>query len=87
MIPRQDFTHLETPFLTSTGLYTIVKMPSLMNGVYNAVFRRNYIFLGTVFVGAFAMEIAFDTATNKVWDTINKGRQWKDIRHKYIESE
>ncbi|KAH0605998.1 uncharacterized protein H6S33_004455, partial [Morchella sextelata] len=55
--------------------------------IYNALFRRNYVFVGSVFVGAFAFEILFDQATDKLWDNINKGRQWKDIRHRYVEEE
>jgi len=30
--------------------------------------------------------MAFDTASNKVWDNINKGRQWKDIKSKYVQA-
>ncbi|KAK4193489.1 ubiquinol-cytochrome C reductase [Podospora australis] len=48
------------------------------------LFRRNYTMLGAVFAGAFAFEMGYDTLMNKVWDNNNKGRQWKDIRHKYI---
>ncbi|OBT66670.1 hypothetical protein VE03_03911 [Pseudogymnoascus sp. 23342-1-I1] len=48
--------------------------------------RRNYVFLGTVFAGAFAFEMTFDSVTDSLWDNINKGRQWKDIRAKYIEA-
>lgn len=29
----------------------------------------------------------FDQGTDKLWDNLNKGRQWKDIRHKYVEEE
>ncbi|MCJ1483066.1 hypothetical protein MMC06_003232 [Schaereria dolodes] len=29
----------------------------------------------------------FDRAIEKFWDTTNKGRQWKDIRSKYVESD
>ncbi|GAD93638.1 ubiquinol-cytochrome C reductase complex, subunit X, putative [Paecilomyces variotii No. 5] len=50
------------------------------------LFRRNAVFLASVFSGAFAFELAFDGASNKVWDYINQGRQWKDIRHKYIQA-
>ncbi|KAH8603007.1 cytochrome b-c1 complex subunit 9 [Bisporella sp. PMI_857] len=53
---------------------------------YNFLVRRNYVFLGVVFAGAFGFEMAFDRASDKVWDSINKGRQWKDIRAKYVES-
>ncbi|KAH8910934.1 ubiquinol-cytochrome C reductase [Coniochaeta sp. PMI_546] len=53
--------------------------------VYNLFFRRNYTMLGVVFASAFAWEMAFDTSMNNLWDKINKGRQWKDIRAKYVE--
>lgn len=29
----------------------------------------------------------FDQATDKLWDRLNKGKQWKDIRHKYVDDE
>ncbi|KAF9976236.1 hypothetical protein BGZ73_008943 [Actinomortierella ambigua] len=50
---------------------------------YNTIVKRNSIFLTTIFVSAFAMEMAFDTISDRIWDNINKGRQWKDIAHKY----
>ncbi|KAI1173858.1 cytochrome b-c1 complex subunit 9 [Nemania sp. FL0916] len=53
--------------------------------LYNALFRRNFQMLGVVFVSAFAFEMAYDTGMNNVWDSLNKGRQWKDIRSKYVE--
>ncbi|WFD20467.1 hypothetical protein MCAP1_002711 [Malassezia caprae] len=40
--------------------------------------------VGTIFAGAFGFGIAFDTLTEKWWDHHNKGKQWKDIRHKYL---
>ncbi|KZT57105.1 hypothetical protein CALCODRAFT_483461 [Calocera cornea HHB12733] len=52
--------------------------------LYNAFFRRNSVFVSTVFVGAFAFSLGFDTAINRVWDNWNKGKQWKDIRAKYV---
>ncbi|KAF3076945.1 hypothetical protein CFAM422_000602 [Trichoderma lentiforme] len=27
----------------------------------------------------------FNATMNNIWDSNNRGRQWKDIRHKYIE--
>ncbi|KAK7509983.1 uncharacterized protein IWZ02DRAFT_437490 [Phyllosticta citriasiana] len=30
---------------------------------------------------------AFDTASDSLWNNINKGRQWKDIKHQYLEKE
>ncbi|KAK0657475.1 cytochrome b-c1 complex subunit 9 [Cercophora newfieldiana] len=55
--------------------------------LYNTLLRKNYVFVGAVFVGAFGFEMFFDTRMNKVWDSINRGRQWKDIRSKYVEDE
>ncbi|PUU73894.1 cytochrome b-c1 complex subunit 9, partial [Tuber borchii] len=57
----------------------------LSQSIYNAIFRRNYVFVGSVFAGAFAFEILFDQGTDRIWDNINRGRQWKDIRAKYVE--
>ncbi|CAG8899324.1 unnamed protein product [Penicillium egyptiacum] len=30
---------------------------------------------------------AFDITSNKVWDSWNHGRQWKDIKHRYMVKE
>ncbi|KAH6651135.1 cytochrome b-c1 complex subunit 9 [Chaetomium tenue] len=57
----------------------------MATAIYNTLFRRNWTMLGAVFVGAFAFEIGYDNVMNKVWDNNNRGRQWKDIRHKYVE--
>ncbi|KAG0136963.1 cytochrome b-c1 complex subunit 9 [Tuber indicum] len=58
---------------------------SLSQSIYNTIFRQNYVFVGSVFAGAFAFEILFDQATDRVWDNLNRGRQWKDIRAKYVQ--
>ncbi|KAI1368651.1 ubiquinol-cytochrome C reductase, partial [Xylaria arbuscula] len=55
--------------------------------VCSALFRRNFQMLGLVFASAFAFEMVYDTGMNKVWDNMNRGRQWKDIRHRYVEEE
>ncbi|KAJ7117367.1 ubiquinol-cytochrome C reductase [Mycena crocata] len=54
--------------------------------LYNAVFRRNSIFAGTIFAGAFVFGIGFDQGVTAFHDYWNKGKQWKDIRHKYVEA-
>ncbi|KAI9048328.1 hypothetical protein LZ554_008121 [Drepanopeziza brunnea f. sp. 'monogermtubi'] len=61
-------------------------MPSASRPIYNLFFRRNFTMLGVVFASAFAFEMAWDTQTDKLWDYINKGRQWKDIRAKYVQA-
>ncbi|KAJ4375100.1 qcr9 subunit 9 of the ubiquinol cytochrome-c reductase complex [Neocucurbitaria cava] len=60
-------------------------MSSALSSVYNAVIRRNSTLLFTVFGAAFGMQLAFDTSSDKVWDAFNRGRQWKDIKQRYLE--
>ncbi|KAJ8086379.1 Cytochrome b-c1 complex subunit 9, mitochondrial [Marasmius tenuissimus] len=55
--------------------------------VYNTIFKRNSVYVASVFSAAFAFGIGFDTAVTSFWDRWNAGKQWKDIRHKYIEEE
>ncbi|CEF73282.1 unnamed protein product [Fusarium graminearum] len=50
-----------------------------------SLFSTNYLMLATVFSAGFAWEIGFNNVMDKVWDNHNRGRQWKDIRHKFIE--
>ncbi|KAI7776939.1 cytochrome b-c1 complex subunit 9 [Diaporthe eres] len=52
---------------------------------FNVLFRSNYAMLGAIFAGAFAFNIAYDVTTTKVWDNMNRGRQWKDIKQKYLQ--
>ncbi|KZL76026.1 ubiquinol-cytochrome C reductase [Colletotrichum tofieldiae] len=51
-----------------------------------ALFKNNFSMLGFVFATGFAFELGFNGAMNKYWDHLNRGRQWKDIRHKYVEA-
>ncbi|KAK6429702.1 Cytochrome b-c1 complex subunit 9, mitochondrial [Oleoguttula sp. CCFEE 5521] len=61
-------------------------MAGVLSGVYNTLIRSNGVFLSTIFAGAFATEILFDTGSNAIWNRINKGRQWKDIKHRYMDA-
>ncbi|ESZ90831.1 hypothetical protein SBOR_8776 [Sclerotinia borealis F-4128] len=74
----------------SRPLYKSVTLPTSMRPLqrdnYGFLFRKNFVFLGAVFGAAFAFEMGYDSITDRVWDTINKGRQWKDIRSKYVEA-
>ncbi|KIP07717.1 hypothetical protein PHLGIDRAFT_127485 [Phlebiopsis gigantea 11061_1 CR5-6] len=54
---------------------------------YNTIVKRNSVFVSTIFAGAFAFGVGFDVGITKFWDTWNKGKQWKDIRGNYIDSE
>jgi len=50
---------------------------------YNTVVKRNSVYVTSIFAGAFAFSIGFDVAVTRYWDNWNRGKQWKDIRHKY----
>ncbi|KAI7870975.1 cytochrome b-c1 complex subunit 9 [Spinellus fusiger] len=51
--------------------------------IYNTIFKKNSVFVSAIFVGAIGFEMGFDTLSDKIWDNINQGKQWKDIKHKY----
>ncbi|KZP24614.1 ubiquinol-cytochrome C reductase [Athelia psychrophila] len=55
----------------------------LANGFYNALVKRNSVFVTSIFVGAFTFGVGFDIGVSTFWDKYNKGKQWKDIRDKY----
>ncbi|KAF5852638.1 hypothetical protein GGP41_008037 [Bipolaris sorokiniana] len=75
-------------------------MSGMLGTVYNAVLRSNTTMLFTVFGAAFGLQLyesaegmeadgndrAFDTSSDKIWDRVNRGRQWKDIKHRYMEA-
>ncbi|PYI19947.1 hypothetical protein BO99DRAFT_432082 [Aspergillus violaceofuscus CBS 115571] len=41
--------------------------------LYRSLFQRNAVYLTAIFTSAFAFELAFDTASNRVWDGFNRG--------------
>ncbi|WVQ73719.1 hypothetical protein IAR50_003299 [Cryptococcus sp. DSM 104548] len=61
-------------------------MPGVQDLIYNTFFRRNSVFVASTFVAAFTFSIGFDLATTAYWDNHNRGKQWHDIRHKYIQA-
>nr|ACO15373.1 Cytochrome b-c1 complex subunit 9 [Caligus clemensi] len=54
-----------------------------MSILYNAIFKRSSTFFLTIALGSIFAERGFDALTDYVWDTNNKGKLWKDIKHKY----
>ncbi|KAJ6599310.1 ubiquinol-cytochrome C reductase UQCRX/QCR9-like protein [Mycena vulgaris] len=54
--------------------------------LYNTLFRRNSVFVASVFAGAFVFGVGFDAGVTTFYDRWNKGKQWKDIRDKYVEA-
>ncbi|KAH7115175.1 ubiquinol-cytochrome c reductase complex 7.3 kda protein-like protein [Dendryphion nanum] len=60
-------------------------MSGAVSNIYNVFIRSNAAMLGTVFASAFGLQLAFDTGSDRIWDAVNRGRQWKDIKHRYVE--
>ncbi|XP_026293802.1 cytochrome b-c1 complex subunit 9 [Frankliniella occidentalis] len=52
-------------------------------GIADMLFKRTSTMALTVIVGAFVFERSFDVLTNTIWDKINEGKQWKDIKKNY----
>lgn len=46
---------------------------SAQQPIYNTFFKRNSVFVTSVFLGAFGFSIGFDLATSAFWDFHNKG--------------
>lgn len=53
----------------------------LSRTIYNTIFKKNSVFVTTIFAGAIAFEVGFDTLADKVWDNLNKGVSY--IANKY----
>jgi len=56
----------------------------LATGFYNTIVKRNSVYVTSIFAGAFAFGVGFDVGVTSFWDRWNKGKQWKDIREKYV---
>ena len=54
--------------------------------IYNVFFKRNSIFVGTVFASAFVFQAAFDSAVTSWYEAHNKGKLWKDVKLKLAET-
>lgn len=51
--------------------------------LYNGVFKRTSTFALAVIVGAFFVERATDAAADAIFESVNKGKLWKDIKKNY----
>ena len=56
---------------------------SLARAFYTGVTKRTSTFALAIIVGAFAFERTIDWGIDYVWETHNKGKLWKDLKHKY----
>uniref|UniRef100_A0A8C4R157 Complex III subunit 9 n=1 Tax=Eptatretus burgeri TaxID=7764 RepID=A0A8C4R157_EPTBU len=51
--------------------------------LYQRGLRRMTVFLFGATVGALMLEQGVDLLGDTVFDSLNKGKQWKDIKHLY----
>jgi len=56
-------------------------------GLYTGLFKRTSTFTLAICVGAVGFERGFDAFADYLWETKNKGKLWKDIKHKYEDAE
>ncbi|XP_077509746.1 ubiquinol-cytochrome C reductase complex subunit oxen [Amblyomma americanum] len=54
-----------------------------LSGVYNSVFRKTSTFALATIVGAIFLERISDVVAESIFDSVNKGKQWKDIKKNY----
>ncbi|XP_032526883.1 cytochrome b-c1 complex subunit 9 [Danaus plexippus] len=47
------------------------------------VFKKTSTFAVAVTGGAFFFERAFEVISVSIFESVNKGKLWKDIKHKY----
>ncbi|XP_027720289.1 cytochrome b-c1 complex subunit 9 [Vombatus ursinus] len=59
--------------------------PSMLGQVYSILFRRTSTFALTIAVGALFFERAFDQGGDAIYDSINQGKLWKHVKHRWEE--
>jgi len=55
----------------------------LLSMFYNGIGKRTSTFTLAVCVGAVGFERGFDSLCDYIWESNNRGKLWKDIKHKY----
>ncbi|CCC67245.1 hypothetical protein NCAS_0A06870 [Naumovozyma castellii] len=48
--------------------------------IYRTFFKRNSVFVGTIFAGAFVFQVLFDSSVTSWYENHNKGKLWKDVK-------
>jgi ubiquinol-cytochrome c reductase subunit 9 len=54
--------------------------------IYGLLFKRSSTYFLTLVTGVFVFERFSDGLSDSVFDSINRGKQWKDIKHLYVKS-
>ena len=55
--------------------------------IYNTFFKKSSTYAITLVAGLFVFERTSDLLVESVFDSINSGKQWKDIKHLYEKAE
>lgn len=57
-------------------------MTQVFSTLYKVLFKRNSVFVGTIFASAFVFQATFDDAITRWYDNHNKGKLWADVKQK-----
>ncbi|ENN71559.1 hypothetical protein HUJ04_000852 [Dendroctonus ponderosae] len=58
---------------------------SIGKTIYNSIFKRSSTFTLAFIASAFIFERTLDSACDTIFDNINKGKLWKDIKDNYTQ--
>ncbi|GMM32151.1 ubiquinol--cytochrome-c reductase subunit 9 [Martiniozyma asiatica (nom. inval.)] len=56
----------------------------MYSAIYNLVFKRNSVFVASVFASAFVFQVGLDEAVTSWYEERNKGKLWKDLKPKVL---
>ena len=62
-------------------------MKGVKTNMLQTLFRRNSLFVTTIFGGAFVLELTGNGLLDKVFDANNKGKLWVDLEKQLQEAE
>ncbi|XP_075170069.1 ubiquinol-cytochrome C reductase complex subunit oxen [Haematobia irritans] len=54
-----------------------------MKVIYNTLLKRTSTFAVVALASAFFFERSLDVASESLFQSVNKGKLWNDIKHKY----
>jgi hypothetical protein len=60
--------------------------PFLSRFLYGTVLKRSSTYMAAVMVVATTVGIGYDYAMDGVWNMVNKGKLWKDIKNNHDEA-
>ncbi|XP_050308716.1 cytochrome b-c1 complex subunit 9 [Anthonomus grandis grandis] len=58
---------------------------SFQHTIYNAIFKRSSTFALVCIGSAFFFERGLDLACDTIFENVNKGKLWKDIKDNYAQ--